>query len=70
MSLVAYEKYLVVIMIMNANKRFMHVNSIKAHKGLSVKDYHKLPGVTSLDYVLMFILLSPYLVAIGHSQTC
>lgn len=33
-----------------------HVNSIKGHiKGLSIKDYQKLSGVTSLDYVLMFI---------------
>ena len=45
------------------------MNSIRAHiKGLSLKDYHKLPGVTSLDYVLMFIPIEPaYLVAIGHS---
>ncbi|MFC4699203.1 DNA recombination protein RmuC [Glaciecola siphonariae] len=33
-----------------------HVSSLKGHiKGLSLKDYQNLPGVTSLDYVLMFI---------------
>jgi DNA recombination protein RmuC len=33
-----------------------HITSLKGHiKGLSLKDYQKLSGVTSLDYVLMFI---------------
>lgn len=70
MSLVAYEKY---FSSNEDNERKhalnMHVNSIKSHiKGLSSKDYQKLSGVTSLDYVLMFIPIEPaYLVAIGHS---
>lgn len=41
-----------------ARKRALkeHVASLKGHiKGLSFKDYQNLPGVTSLDYVLMFI---------------
>lgn len=70
MSLIAYEKYFT-SNDDNERKQALtaHVNSIRTHiRGLSVKDYHKLPGVTSLDYVLMFIPIEPaYLVAIGHS---
>ncbi len=70
MSLIAYERYFN-SSDENEQKQALHahVNSIRAHiKGLSLKDYHKLPGVTSLDYVLMFIPIEPaYLVAIGHS---
>lgn len=37
-----------------------HVASIRQHiKGLSQKDYHKLHGLKSLDYVLMFIPIEP-----------
>ncbi|OAT26937.1 DNA recombination protein RmuC [Proteus myxofaciens] len=70
MSLVAYEKYFTSNDDHERKQALAaHVNSIRTHiRGLSVKDYHKLPGVTSLDYVLMFIPIEPaYLVAIGHS---
>ena len=47
-----------------------HVNSLKGHiKGLSLKDYQNLPGVTSLDYVLMFIPIeSAFINAVEHEQ--
>ena len=39
-----------------------HVNSIKTHiKTLSEKSYHQLPGITSVDMVLMFIPIEPAL---------
>lgn len=43
-----------------------HVNSIKGHiKGLGAKDYQDLPGIRTLDYVLMFIPIEPaFLLAI------
>ncbi len=37
-----------------------HLMAIRAHlRGLSKKDYHKLNGLRSLDYVLMFIPVEP-----------
>lgn len=37
-------------------------------RGLSRKDYHQLPGIRSLDYVLMFIPIEPaYLLALKES---
>ncbi|NMS31384.1 DNA recombination protein RmuC, partial [Vibrio parahaemolyticus] len=37
-----------------------HLAALRAHiKGLSMKDYHKLKGIQSLDYVLMFIPVEP-----------
>ncbi|MBO1270203.1 MULTISPECIES: DNA recombination protein RmuC [Shewanella] len=61
MSLLAYERYF------NADsdeEKLLaakeHVNSLRAHiKGLGQKDYQKLHGLKSLDYVLMFIPLEP-----------
>ncbi|MCL1076097.1 DNA recombination protein RmuC [Shewanella dokdonensis] len=61
MSLLAYERYF------NANtdeEKLLaakeHVNSLRTHiKGLGQKDYQKLHGLKSLDYVLMFIPLEP-----------
>lgn len=43
-----------------------HVASVKGHiKGLGQKDYHKLQGVRTLDYVLLFIAVEPaFLLAI------
>ncbi|GLS84720.1 DNA recombination protein RmuC [Paraferrimonas haliotis] len=45
-----------------------HIASIATHiKQLSQKDYHKLNGVHSLDYVLMFVPLEPaFLLALEH----
>ncbi|WP_261389180.1 DNA recombination protein RmuC [Ferrimonas balearica] len=41
-----------------------HLASIRAHiKGLGQKDYHKLKGLRSLDYVLMFIPVEPAFVS-------
>ncbi|WP_114787680.1 DNA recombination protein RmuC [Vibrio tetraodonis] len=61
MALVAYERYF------NAQSDEMrdialseHLLSVRAHiKGLSQKDYHKLKGIESLDYVLMFVPVEP-----------
>lgn len=45
-----------------------HVQSLRAHiKGLGKKDYQKLKGVRTLDYVLMFIPIEPaFLLAVDH----
>ncbi|MCW7550088.1 DNA recombination protein RmuC [Photorhabdus sp. APURE] len=70
MSLVAYERYF------NSGDRHQqelalqeHIDSIKGHiRGLSRKDYQQLPGLKSLDYVLMFIPVEPaYLVALNRA---
>ncbi|PIJ50802.1 recombinase RmuC [Erwinia sp. OLTSP20] len=61
MTLVAYERYF------NAQDDATrelamseHVTAIRSHlRQLSRKDYHRLPGVRSLDYVLMFIPVEP-----------
>lgn len=66
-SLTAYERYF------NSDDTIDQQQAIKAHilslknhiKGLSQKDYQQLHGLTSLDYVLMFIPLEPaFLLAI------
>ncbi|CDG22718.1 DNA recombination protein rmuC homolog [Xenorhabdus poinarii G6] len=70
MSLVAYERY---FNSDNEEQRAQalqaHIHSIKGHiRGLSRKDYQQLPGLRSLDYVLMFIPVEPaYLVALNHA---
>ncbi|WP_387493078.1 MULTISPECIES: DNA recombination protein RmuC [Photorhabdus] len=70
MSLVAYERYF------NSEDQHQrelalqeHIDSIKGHiRGLSRKDYQQLPGLKSLDYVLMFIPVEPaYLVALNKA---
>lgn len=45
-----------------------HVQSLRAHiKGLGKKDYQKLQGLRSLDYVLMFIPIEPaFMLAVEH----
>ncbi|MGK2946065.1 MAG: DNA recombination protein RmuC [Candidatus Malihini olakiniferum] len=69
MSLVAYERYF--------NSQYdeerasalnEHMASLRGHiRLLSNKDYQKLPGLRSLDYVLMFIPVEPaFLVAIDR----
>ncbi|MEI6858240.1 MAG: DNA recombination protein RmuC [Shewanella sp.] len=72
MSLVAYERYF------NSDDDNIkaqalkdHVLSIRNHiKGLSQKDYQKLHGLTSLDYVLMFIPLEPaFLLALEYDPS-
>ncbi|MGL9733381.1 MAG: DNA recombination protein RmuC [Symbiopectobacterium sp.] len=70
MSLVAYERYF------NseddrerASALNEHITSVRAHiRLLSNKDYQQLPGLRSLDYVLMFIPVEPaFLVAIDRN---
>ncbi|MCL1095208.1 DNA recombination protein RmuC [Shewanella kaireitica] len=72
MSLIAYERYF------NSDDDEVraqaikeHIISVRAHiKGLSNKDYQKLHGLTSLDYVLMFIPLEPaFLLALEHDPS-
>nr|WP_241796541.1 DNA recombination protein RmuC [Vibrio rumoiensis] len=61
MTLVAFERYF------NAENDHQkakalneHLVSVRSHiKLLSQKDYHQLKGITSLDYVLMFIPIEP-----------
>lgn len=48
-----------------------HIASIRSHiKGLSEKDYSRLDGVHTLDFIFMFIPVEPaYLLAVQHDQT-
>lgn len=69
MSLIAYERYFnSEDELAKAGAIKEHCNSIRTHiKGLSQKDYQQLHGLTSLDYVLMFIPLEPaFLLALEH----
>ncbi|MDR8524077.1 DNA recombination protein RmuC [Shewanella fidelis] len=72
MSLIAYERYF------NSDDDEVRAQAIKEHiisirshiKGLSQKDYQKLHGLKSLDYVLMFIPLEPaFLLALEHDPS-
>ncbi|MFH0257839.1 DNA recombination protein RmuC [Vibrio rumoiensis] len=61
MTLVAFERY---FNAENDNQKAKalneHLISVRSHiKLLSQKDYHQLKGITSLDYVLMFIPIEP-----------
>ncbi|MDE1483782.1 DNA recombination protein RmuC [Xenorhabdus bovienii] len=70
MSLIAYERYFNSDDDMQQAQALQeHINSIKGHiRGLSRKDYQQLPGLRSLDYVLMFIPVEPaYLVALNQA---
>ncbi|MGL9769585.1 MAG: DNA recombination protein RmuC [Sodalis sp. (in: enterobacteria)] len=68
-SLVAYERY---FNSNNDDERQLalaeHINSLRAHmKLLGRKDYQELPGLRSLDYVLMFVPIEPaFMVAISQ----
>lgn len=46
-----------------------HVNSLRSHiKGLSIKDYEKLEGIKSLDFVFIFIPIeAAFLMALQHA---
>ncbi|WP_250207472.1 DNA recombination protein RmuC [Alteromonas oceanisediminis] len=71
-SLIAYEAYHSSDdSLVREQQLKAHVNSIKTHmKGLSKKDYQKLKGVRTLDYVLMFIPIEPaFLLAIDEEPS-
>ncbi|EGQ8060253.1 DNA recombination protein RmuC [Vibrio parahaemolyticus] len=61
MTLVAYERYFNAETDAERDRALSaHLTALRAHiKGLSMKDYHKLKGIQSLDYVLMFIPVEP-----------
>ncbi len=61
MALVAYERYFNAETDAERDQALnAHLIALRAHiKGLSLKDYHKLKGIQSLDYVLMFIPVEP-----------
>jgi len=61
MALVAYERYFNAETDAERDQALSaHLAALRAHiKGLSMKDYHKLKGIQSLDYVLMFIPVEP-----------
>ncbi len=61
MALVAYERYFHADTDVERDVALSeHLLALRAHiKGLSHKDYHKLKGIQSLDYVLMFIPVEP-----------
>ncbi|WP_133407365.1 DNA recombination protein RmuC [Parashewanella tropica] len=69
MSLVAYETFFNSKDELEQKQAIQdHVISIRSHiKGLSQKNYQQLHGITSLDYVLMFIPIEPaFLLALEH----
>ncbi|CAH1528731.1 DNA recombination protein RmuC [Vibrio rotiferianus] len=61
MALVAYERYFNAENDVQRDQALSdHLAALRAHiKGLSLKDYHQLKGIQSLDYVLMFIPVEP-----------
>ncbi|BBL87449.1 DNA recombination protein RmuC [Vibrio rotiferianus] len=61
MALVAYERYFNAENDVRRDQALSdHLAALRAHiKGLSLKDYHQLKGIQSLDYVLMFIPVEP-----------
>lgn len=70
MSLLAYEKY---FNSNNDNDRrnalLDHINSLRSHiKSLSNKNYQRLLGLNSLDYVLMFIPVEPAFITAINAQ--
>ncbi|CUX96174.1 DNA recombination protein RmuC [Candidatus Gullanella endobia] len=68
-SLVAYERYFNSSNDTECKLALTeHINSLRTHiKLLGSKDYHQLPGLQSLDYVLLFVPIEPaFMVAISH----
>ncbi|MBD1574534.1 DNA recombination protein RmuC [Vibrio sp. S17_S38] len=61
MTLVAFERYFNGVTDADKSKAITeHLIAMRSHiKLLSQKDYHQLQGITSLDYVLMFIPIEP-----------
>ncbi len=72
LSLVAYERYFnSEDELIQAQAVKQHIQSLKQHiKGLSQKDYQRLHGITSLDYILMFIPIEPaFMLAVEHEPS-
>lgn len=71
-SLVAYERYINTETTEQKQEALKeHIGSIKTHlKGLSTKQYEKLDGVQTLDYVLLFMPIEgAFMVAFGEDAT-
>ncbi len=71
-TLTAYERYCSAEDDVERQKALdEHVLSVRSHiKGLSVKNYEDLPGITSLDFVLMFIPVeAAFITAVENDQT-
>lgn len=71
-TLTAYERYCTAEGDAEKQKALNeHVLSLRTHlKGLSVKNYEDLPGITSLDFVLMFIPVeAAFITAVESDQT-
>ncbi|MFC1749733.1 DNA recombination protein RmuC [Pseudomonadota bacterium] len=71
-TLTAYERYCTVEDDAERQKALNeHVLSLRSHlKGLSVKRYEELPGITSLDFVLMFVPVeAAFITAVENDQT-
>ena len=69
MTLVAYERYFNATDEITREQALQeHVSAVRGHiRLLSRKDYQQLPGLRSLDYVLMFIPIEPaFLLAIDR----
>lgn len=72
MTLIAYERYFNSEDDQDRSKAMSeHLLAVRNHiKQLSQKDYHKLHGIKSLDYILMFIPVEPaFLAAIDQDPT-
>lgn len=70
MTLIAYERY-----FNNDDEKIQkkalndHIAAIRTHfRNLSYKNYHTLPGIRSLDYILMFIPIEPAFLLAINSQ--
>lgn len=61
MTLVAYERYFnATDDVIRTQAIQQHIQAVRQHiRLLSRKDYHRLPGIRSLDYVLLFIPIEP-----------
>lgn len=70
-SLVAYEEYVNAGEAQREAALKRHLESIRTHiRGLSEKNYQDIHGVTSLDFVIMFIPLEPaFMLASSHDST-
>src|SRR5690606_39924451 len=64
-SLIAYERYCSAVTDTERDAALRaHIASVRAHvDGLSLKQYENLPGVNSLDFVLIFIPIEAALLA-------